>query len=74
MSDAGLRMVVQPAAIAGPSFRVAMAAGKFQGVTSIETPTGWWIEMIRLSPAGAVIKEPSLRTASPEYHLKNSAA
>ena len=32
VSLAGLRMAVQPAARAGASFRVAMAAGKFHGV------------------------------------------
>jgi len=40
VSAAGLRMVGQPAAIAGPHLRVAMAAGKFHGVISSATPTG----------------------------------
>ena len=40
VSAAGFRMTVQPAASAGPSFRVAIAAGKFQGVTRKETPIG----------------------------------
>ena len=38
---AGLTMLVQPAAIAGPSLRVIIAAGKFQGVIAATTPTGW---------------------------------
>ena len=38
---AGLTMLVQPAAIAGPSLRVIIAAGKFQGVIAAVTPTGW---------------------------------
>ncbi len=40
VSDAGLRITVQPAASAGPILRVAIAAGKFHGVTSTETPIG----------------------------------
>ena len=40
VSRAGLRMVVQPAARAGASLRVAIAAGKFHGVMSSETPIG----------------------------------
>ena len=40
VSDAGFRMTVQPAASAGPILRVAMAAGKFHGVTSTATPAG----------------------------------
>ena len=41
VSAAGLSTIVQPAASAGAILRVAMAAGKFQGVTSTLTPTGW---------------------------------
>ena len=74
VSDAGLRMVVQPAAIAGPSLRVAMAAGKFHGVTRSDTHHRLVDRDDPLVACGAVIKAPSLRTASPEYHLKNSAA
>ncbi|CAB4878739.1 unannotated protein [freshwater metagenome] len=40
VSDAGFKIIVQPAAIAGPILRVAIAAGKFQGVMSSETPIG----------------------------------
>ncbi len=53
VSEAGLRTIVQPAAIAGPIFLVAIADGKFQGVTRRDTPTGCWMAMMRLSPAGA---------------------
>jgi hypothetical protein len=42
VSVAGFNTHVQPAANAGPIFRVAMAAGKFQGVTRTEMPTGWY--------------------------------
>ena len=41
VSAAGLRTAVQPAASAGAILRVAMAAGKFHGVTRTLTPTGW---------------------------------
>jgi hypothetical protein len=40
VSLAGLSTTVQPAASAGPIFRVAMAAGKFHGVTRTQTQTG----------------------------------
>ena len=52
VSLVGLRMVVQPAASAGASFLVAMAAGKFHGVISRETPIGCRSTTMRLSPAG----------------------
>src|SRR5262249_57266469 len=38
VSDAGLSTTAQPAASAGPILRVAIAAGKFHGVTSTATP------------------------------------
>ena len=40
VSSAGLRMQQQPAASAGAIFRVAIAAGKFHGVTRRAMPTG----------------------------------
>ncbi len=46
---AGLTMLVQPAAIAGPSLRVIIAAGKFQGVIAATTPTGWRRTSTRLA-------------------------
>ena len=67
-------MTVQPAASAGPIFLVAIAAGKFQGVTSTQMPTGRRITMIRLLPDGAIPSAPSKRTASSLYQRKNSAA
>ena len=45
---AGLTTLVQPAAIAGPSLRVIIAAGKFQGVIAAVTPTGWRSTSTRL--------------------------
>ena len=58
----------------GPALRVAIAAGKFHGVTSTAMPTGCWRTMIRLAPDGAVISSPDARTASSAYQRKNSAA
>ena len=46
---AGLTTLVQPAAIAGPSLRVIIAAGKFQGVIAAVTPTGWRSTSTRLA-------------------------
>ena len=74
VSDAGFTTAVHPAASAGPSLRVSIAAGKFHGVTISETPIGWPIDRIRLSPAGAVDRWPWLRTASSENQRRNSAA
>ena len=51
---AGLITLVQPAAIAGPSLRVPIAIGKFQGVISRHGPTGCRATRKREPPAGAV--------------------
>ena len=74
VSAAGLSTTVQPAASAGAILRVAMAAGKFHGVTSAATPTGWWVTIVRVPPAGRRAVAPSLRTASSANQRKNSAA
>ena len=74
VSDAGLRITEQPAASAGPILRVAMAAGKFHGVTRTATPIGWRSTRIRFAPDGAVCTAPTARTASSENQRKNSAA
>ena len=71
---AGLRTTVHPAASAGAIFRVAMAAGKFQGVTIATTPMGRRVTSVRVPPAGEGPKPPSVRTASSENQRKNSAA
>src|SRR5215472_2574489 len=73
VSLAGLSTSEQPAASAGPILRVAIAAGKFQGVTSTLTPTGCLSTMIWLAPDGAVETAPSILTASSAYQRKNSA-
>src|SRR5437868_14479332 len=64
VSDAGLSTIVQPAANAGPILRVAIAAGKFHGVTSTATPIGCSSTRTLLPPAGAVETSPSARPAS----------
>src|SRR5207253_8073353 len=74
VSLAGLSTTVQPAASAGPILRVAIAAGKFQGVIRTLTPTGWCCTMLRLAPDGEIDSEPRLRTASSAYQRKYSAA
>ena len=74
VSAGGLITTPFPAASAGASLRVIIAAGKFHGVTITTTPTGGWCTMIRLAPEGAVLIEPWMRTASSEFQRKNSAA
>ena len=71
---AGLKTIVQPAAMAGPILRVAMASGKFHGVTSTHGPIGWRDTKIRVKPSPESIMSPPMRTASSENHRKNSAA
>jgi hypothetical protein len=74
VSAAGLSTTVQPAASAGASLRVAIAAGKFHGVTSAATPTGRCVTTLRTPPVGEEPQLPSVRTASSANHRKNSAA
>ncbi len=71
---AGLMTDVQPAAIAGPSLRVPIAIGKFQGMIIRHGPTGWRIVRSRPWPLGATAKRPSMRTASSLNQRRNSAA
>ncbi len=73
VSEAGLSTTVQPAASAGPILRVAMAAGKFHGVTSTATPAGRCWTRMRAPEAGACDTWPTLRTASSAFQRKNSA-
>ncbi len=47
---AGLTTLAHPAAIAGPSLRVPIAIGKFQGVIISVAPTGCCITSTRLVP------------------------
>ena len=54
VSLAGLSTTGQPAASAGPILRVAIAAGKFHGVTSTATPAGRYCATTRAPEAGAL--------------------
>ena len=47
---AGLTTIVQPAAMAGPSLRVPIASGKFQGVIIRHGPTGCFMVSTRPAP------------------------
>jgi hypothetical protein len=55
VSFAGFQTIVQPAAMAGPIFRVPIAVGKFQGVMKKQGPTGWRMTSTRLAPLPAVL-------------------
>lgn len=70
---AGYTTMAQPAARAGPIFRVPMASGKFQGVIIRVGPTGCFMVISRVAPFGAVDQRPPMRTASSENHRKHSA-
>ena len=50
--DAGLAMIVQPAASAGAILRAPMASGKFHGVIARVGPTGWRTVTRRERPSG----------------------
>ena len=56
---------MQPAASAGPILRVAIAAGKFHGVTSTQMPTGCCSTRIRFAPDGAVMHRARPRAPPP---------
>jgi hypothetical protein len=58
VSSAGLTTIVQPAASAGPTLRVIMAAGKFHGVMAAVTPIGCFRTTMRLSRPCAGITSP----------------
>src|SRR4029078_10767170 len=55
---AGFKTIVQPAASAGPHFRVIIAAGKFHGVIAAQTPIGSLMTTMRLSVPCAGIVSP----------------
>ena len=71
---AGLTTIVQPAAIAGPTLRVPMASGKFQGVMKTHGPTGCCMVRTRPAPVSLTVKRPLMRTASSLYQRKKFAA
>ena len=73
VAAAGLTIIVQPAATAGPILRVPIASGKFQGVIIRHGPTGLRRVSSREPPAGAGSQLPAMRTASSLNHRRNSA-
>jgi len=74
VSFAGLTIIVQPAATAGPILRVPMASGKFHGVISRQGPTGCCMVSNRSVLDGLRAHRPSIRTASSANQRKKSAA
>ena len=74
VAEAGLTMLVQPAAIAGPSLRVIIAAGKFHGVIAATTPTPWRSTRTRLAGFCGGTICPYARSASPPNHSMKLAA
>ena len=73
--EAGLITIVQPAATAGPILRAPIAAGKFHGVISRQTPD----RLAHHQEAALAVRRdlrsrPSIRTASSANQRKNSAA
>ena len=60
VSEAGLSTTVQPAASAGPILRVAIAAGKFHGVTSTAMPAGLCCTRMRAPVDGATRISPDI--------------
>ena len=73
VSPAGLTTTGQPAASAGAILRVAIASGKFHGVTSSAGPTPRCSTICRFAPLGAVRVIPLMRTACSEYQRTYSA-
>ena len=55
VSAAGLTIIVQPAATAGPILRVPIAVGKFQGVMNRQGPTAWRRMSSRPLPPGSTV-------------------
>src|SRR6185312_15624697 len=61
VAEAGFSTTVQPAAKAGATLRVIIAAGKFQGVMAATGPTGCLIARMRSLAVGLGIQAPSSR-------------
>src|SRR4051812_25912460 len=74
VASAGFTTMVQPAASAGPTLRVIIAAGKFHGVIAAHTPTGSFTTTMRLSLAAVGIVSPYTRLPSSPNHSRNDAA
>ncbi|KPC50734.1 hypothetical protein WG78_16810 [Amantichitinum ursilacus] len=65
---AGFSTIGQPAASAGPTLRVIIAAGKFHGVIAAVTPIGCFNTRMRRSLLGGAMMSPSIRRASSANH------
>ena len=74
VSPGDFATTVQPAARAGPIFRVIIAAGKFQGVMRPQTPTGSLMVKTLFPTTLAGIVSPYARGASSLNHSKKFAA
>src|SRR5699024_4746263 len=74
LSLAGFMTKVQPAASAGPIFRVSIAAGKFHGVIAATTPTGFFHTCRRFPGTWAGIVSPYILFASSANHSIKEAA
>src|ERR1700760_4213139 len=68
VDSAGFAIIVQPAASAGPSFRVIIAAGKFHGVIAAHTPIGSLMTTRRRSCHGEGMVSPHTRLGSSANH------
>jgi hypothetical protein len=66
--------MVQPAASAGPTLRVIIAAGKFHGVIAAQTPMGCLSTTMRWPPRCGCSTSPSTRLASSANHSMKEAA
>src|SRR5699024_6154670 len=71
---AGFKTTVQPAAKAGPTFRVIIEVGKFQGVIAPTTPTGLGTTSILFEFVEDGIHSPYARLASSAYQSMDCAA
>ncbi|SAL70451.1 hypothetical protein AWB65_06919 [Caballeronia humi] len=74
VASAGFTTIGQPAASAGPTLRVIIAAGKFHGVIAAHTPIGSFVTTMRLSAAGEASVSPATRFPSSANHSMNDAA
>ncbi len=74
VASAGFTTIGQPAASAGPTLRVIIAAGKFHGVIAAHTPIASFVTTMRLSLAGVGIVSPYTRLPSSANHSRNDAA
>jgi len=74
VSSDGLMTTVQPAAKAGPIFRVTMADGKLNGVINAAGPTACLMVSMRWLRNAVDITSPCTRVASSAYRSKNDLA